>query len=495
MSATDFFPAGIPASISNLVQNQWLTPLIMDSMRPHARYADDAKRSELPPGVGGTMSMHRLGLVDVDLKPAPLTGAPDYGQFEVERWSAQPIPYAKAFPLNALQNYAQVGNDLVGQVFTRGAEWCGRTKTRLARGRLLNHAGGFSIIRRAQISSDSVLLVNSLAGFRYKHVNGVPVAVSSTNKLPVTIKAGTTITSLSVTGVTPLNANFPDGPGEIQLDSTFGAAVAVQSYVFVQGADSATPRTFIQRAGNRASSEALLATDVPTLQDVIAMKAKLVGRGVPPHPTTGAYHLHVDESFIATIWNDTAWRQAFQGQGVTPLLGPGSYFLPIHGIVILENNDSPARGRGRELQVGAANFSGSGGTGTPGSSYSMEDTGFDVVNSTGVYIRRAVMTGAESLTEAFIDHRKILAMNGIKQIHEYGDVAVMDMNGMRFLAASINGWVMMIRPALDERALTPVVSFVNYLDYVLPTDLNSGTDTASGSPLKRAVWLEYGSAS
>ena len=492
---TNYFPAGLPASMENLIQNNWLTAMIREAMRPNARYADDARRSKLPPGVGGTMSMHRVGLVEVDLKPAPTTGAPDYGQFEVERWTAQPIPYAKAFPLNALQNYAQINNSLTGQIFTRGAEWSGRTKSRLARGRLMNHSGGFSIIRRAQSSGDSVLLVNSLAGFRIKHVNGVPTAVSSTNKLPVTIKAGTTITSLSVTGVTPLNANFPDGPGELTLDSAFGASVAAQSYVFVQGEDSATPRTFIQRAASRASSEALQATDVPTLADVIAMKAKLVGRGVPPHPQTGAYHLHVDETFVASIWNDTAWRQAFQGQGASPLLGPGSYFLPAHGIVVIENNDSPARGRGKEVAVGSAGNSGAGGTGTPGSSLSMEDTGFDVVNSSGVRIRRSVMTGAECLEEAYIDHREILALNGVKTIHEYGDVAVMDLNGLRFLAANVEGWTMMIRPALDERALTPVVTFINYLDFVLPSDLNSGTDTAGGSPLKRAVWLEYGSTS
>lgn len=491
----NYFPAGLPTSMENLIQNNWLTPLIRESMRPNARYAEDARRSKLPPGVGGTMSMHRLGLVDVDLKPAPTTGAPDYGQFEVERWTAQPISYAKAFPLNALQNYAQVGAGLVGQIFTRGSEWSGRTKSRLARGRLMHHAGGFSIIRRAQTSGHSVLLVNSLAGFRFKHVNGVPVAVSATNKLPVTIVAATTITSLSVTGVTPLDPNFPDGPGELTLDSTFGANVAAQSYVFVQGANTATPRTFIQRAGSRASTEALLSTDVPTLADVIAMKAKLVGRGVPPHPQTGAYHLHVDETFVAAIWNDTAWRQAFQGQGVTPLLGPGSYFLPMHGIVVVENNDSPARGRGKEVAVGDATHSGAGGAGTPGSSISMEDTGLDVVNSSGVYIRRAVMTGAECLEEAYIDHREILALNGVKQIHEFGDVQVMDLNGLRFLTANVEGWTVMIRPALDERALTPVVTFLNYLDYVLPTDLNSGTDVASGSPLKRAVWLEYGSTS
>lgn len=492
---TNFFPAGTPASLANLIQNDALTRLVGDALRPNARYRGDAKRKKLAPGTGATASFHRLGLVDVDLKPAPTQGSPDYGSFEVERYIANPLPYAKSFPINALQNYAQVDNNVVGQVLTRGAEWAGRTSSRLARGRMMHHEGGFSIIRRAQSNGDNVLLVNSLAGFRFKHVNGVPQAVSSTNKLPVTIKAATTITNLSVTGVAPLDANYPDGPGEITLDSTFGAAVAAQSYVFVQGADSATPRTFIVRPNARASTEAIVANDDPTLGEIITMKAKLVGRGVPPHPQTGAYHLHVDETFVAKIWNDAAFRQAYQGGGISPLLGPGSYFLPQHGVVMIENNDSPARGRGKEVQVGAAGFSGAGGAGTPGSSISMQDTGLDVVNSTGVYIRRAVMTGDEVLLESFIDHMEILGMANIPKVHTFGDVAVMDMNGIRFIAANIEGWVMLYRPPMDERALTGVVTMVNYLDFVLPSDLNSGTDVASGSPFKRAVWLEYGSTS
>jgi hypothetical protein len=168
--------------------------------------------------------------------------------------------------------------------------------------------------------------------------------------------------------------------------------------------------------------------------------------------------------------------------------------MPQQGITVIENNDSPARGRGQEVQVGAAGFSGNGGTGTPASSISMQDTGFDVVNSTGVKIRRALMTGGESMIESFIDHMDVLRASNVNIVHEIGDVAVADLNGIRFLAANLGGWVMLIRPALDERALESVLTMVNYMDFVLATDLNSGTDTASGAPLKRAVWLEYGNA-
>lgn len=491
MTTPSWLPAGTPPSIGNLAQNNALVRAASDSLRPNARYREDAVRQELASGMGATATFSRVGLVDVDLKPAPLAGSPDYGQFEAEQYTANPKPYAKSFRISALQGYGQTAGNHEIQVLTRAAEWAGRTSSRLARGRFLHFLGGQAIIRRAQSSGDSVLLVNSLAGFRFKHVNGVPQAVSSTNKLPVTIKAGSTITSLSVTGVTPLDPNFPDGPGELTLDSTFGASVAANSYVFVQGLDSATPRTFIVRSGGRASTEALLSTDIPTLNDVIAMKAKLVDRGIPPH-ADGTYHLHVDATFTAAAVQDVAWRQAFQGAGISPILGPGAFYMPQQGITVVENNDSPARGRGKEVIVGASGFSGSGGTGTPGSSVSMQDVGFDLVNSSGVYIRRALMCGGESMIESFIDHRKVMQLGGVRFIHDVGDVQVADLNGMRFLVANVMGWVVMIRPAIDERALESTLTVVNYLDFVLPTDINAGTDS-SGAPLKRAVWLEYGS--
>ncbi len=342
-----------------------------------------------------------------------------------------------------------------------------------------------SIVRTQGEAGDSTLVVNSLAGFRFKHVNGVPTAVSGSNKIAVTIVAGTTITSKSVTGTTPLDANYPDGPGTLTLDATLGATVVVQSYIFVQGATTLIPRTYIRRPNARASTQALVAGDLPTLADVVAMKAKLVGRGVPPHSSTGTYHLHVDETFLAAAVADTAWRQAFQGAGLSPIMGPGAYYVPMYGITVIENNDSPASGRGAEVAVGA----------TPASSKSMQDVGFDVISSTGVYIRRAVMTGEDVLIESYVDPMALITMNGAKSIHTFGDVSVMDLNGNRFIAANINGWLLSWRPALDERALSSTATVWNVLDFVLPTDLHSGTDTASGAALKRAVWLEYGSDS
>lgn len=494
MSPT-LLPAGTPTSLVNLILVNALARMAKDALRPEARYRADARPEKLPPGIGVSMSFQRLGLMDVDLKPSNTLGATDRGSYEVERYTAQPLPYAKSFDIDAMTAYVQTVGSKPEQAVTRLSEWGGRTSSRAARGKLFGGAfSSQSIIRRAQSSGDSILLVDSLSGFRFQYVDGLPQAVSSTNAIPITIRAAGDITDRKVTGVTPLDANYPDGPGELTLDGTLGGNVAAGSYVFVQrNTDSPLQAPFIVRPSNRASTQAILSTDLPTYNDILKMRQRLVDRGVRPHQLTGTYHLHVDATFREKVTQDSAYRTAFQGAGLSPVFGSGSFFSGAEGITILENNDSPGLGKGKEVIVGSAGHSGSGGTGTPGSSVSMQDIGLPLVNSSGVAIRRAIMTGEEVLTESFIDHRDVLIAGGAKPIHQFGDMAVYDLNGRQFLAGNVENWVLMIRPPLDERAMVTTISLVNYFDFVLPSDVFSAANANDTTPFKRAVGLEYGS--
>jgi hypothetical protein len=374
--------------------------------------------------------------------------------------------------------------------------------SRKARQRLFAAAGGYTIIRRAQSSGQSILLVDSLAGFRFKSVNGVQTAVSSTNKIPLTIVAASTITTCSVTGVLPIDPDFPDGPGELQLDSTFGAAVAAQSYVyatnqapFIIRSNSATPGV------SRASTEALIATDIPTLNDIMRMRSKLKDQGIMPHPSTGTYHLHVDSIFFEKITQDTAYRQAFQTQGLSPIFGAGSAFSPALGLTIIENNDSPANGKGDTVAVGGTggsvntSYVGTGGAGTPGSSLQLRENGLPVVNSSGVVIRRSVMTGAGVLIESAVDEMQYIQMVGGQKIHDFSsNLAAYQLGGTQIVAGNVDGWRLLIRPPIDERMLTATITVSNTFDFILPTDTTASSDLSDARPYKRAVVLEHGSS-
>jgi hypothetical protein len=488
-------PGGTIPSLGLLILNNALIRKGKDSLRPMARYRADAEREELPPGIGTSLNFQRLGLLDVNLKPAATLGATDRGSYEVERYTANPLPYANSVDIDAMTAYVQTVGRKPEQVITRLSEWCGRTSSRVARGKLFGGAfAGFTIIRRTQGSGTSILLVDSLSGFRFQYQSGAPVAVSATNAIPITIVAGSTITNRKVTGYTPLDGNYPDGPGELTLDGSLGASVAAGSYVFVQRNPNAlTQAPYMVRAGGRASSEAILATDFPVYRDILKMRQRLVDRGVMPHASTGTYHLHVDAAFREKITADSAYQVAFQGAGLSPIFGAGSFFSGAEGITILENNDSPGVGKGHEVIVGSAGFSGTGGTGSPGSSIQMQDIGLPLVNSSGVVIRRAIMTGEEVLTEAYIDHRKVLEAGGAKLIHSFGEMASYDLNGRQFLAGNMDGWCLMIRPPLDERAMVSTVSVINYFDFVLPSDVLSAANANDTTPFKRAIGLEYGS--
>lgn len=485
--AVDTFVPYIAPQLLNLIQTNSLSRMVRESLGLSAAYRVDATPEEMPQGIGTTLTMARVGRMDADLRPVNAIGATPRGEYGTETFTARPRPYAQSVEVDGPTAFVQTAGNMLAQKISRLSDWAARTSSRIARSRLFTYCAGQSIIRRAQTTGDAVLLVNSLAGFRFLYVNGVPVAVSATTPLPITIVAGTTFTAL-VTGVTPLDADFPDGPGQLTLSTTLSAIVAVQSYVYVT--DS---RPKIVRPNNRASTEALVAGDIPTLKDILIMKARLVDRGVPVHASSGTYHLHVDAWFFVLVTSDTAWRQAFQTVGLSPIFGANAVWSKALGITIIENNDSPAMGKGRVVQVGAAGFT-IGAMGTPALSQSMADNGIDVVNSTGVSIRRAIMTGDDVMTEAYVDESKYIELVGGKVIHQISnDFNVIALGSTNYVAGSIDRWRLLVRPPLDERALVTTITMSATFDYVLGTDREAISDTTDKSPLKRAIILEHGS--
>ena len=478
-------PAGVPTGITSAIQQNFLSADLKDALTSGAQFRADASKDLLPPHIGQTKTYSKLSMFDVDLVPASPTGSITLGEFSTEQFTAKPIPYGKGFRIDGPTAYTFRG-DLATKMLGRLWEWSARTTQRLARGKLFHYAAGTAIVRRAATTSDSTLLVNSLAGLNQVLVNGNLVPVSSTNPLAITIVAATTFTA-NVTGTTPLNANFPDGPGEITLSTTLSANVAAQSYCY-----SPTQRSTVYRPNNRASSEAIVSTDIPTLTEILNMRSRLRGLGIAPHRETKAYHLHVDETFLPNITRDARWQYATQGMGPIAIFGIQGMFIPQLGIVVFENNDSPAYGRGKETIVGSAGNGGLGGTGTPGSSVSMSDLGLDVVNSSGVQIRRAIMTGADVMTECYIDEELYFSEIGIRKVGNLtSNLSTYAMGGMEFISGAVDGWRINIQPALDDRGISCKFSVSYPFDFVLETDSRADSNTSDVSPLKRAVVCEY----
>jgi len=470
-------------ALTNLIQTNMLAQVVEGPLMATSQYRKDAVQDILAEHSGQTLTWNRISGLDVDLKPIdPSVSDINRAQFVSEVWTANPRPYANAMDISADALYARIGDGVVDTLRAL-ATWCGMTDNRVARNAIFRYAQGQSIIRRAQTTSDNVLYVDSLAGFSEQYINGRPTPVSSTNPILITIVSSTTFTA-NVTGVTPDDPKFPNGPGTLTLSANLANNVTVNSYCYV-----GTTPPFIVRPNNKPSSEALSlasgAEDYPTLQSILRMKTRLVDLGVPPHPSTNTYHLHVGPEFGMLINNDTAWRQAFQTKELSPVFQAGSAFVPSLGITLIENNDSPAPGKTSPSLVGNIGVN-------SGQSLTMKDCGLPVRNSSGVNIRYAVMTGAAVMRETRVDLMRYKSY--FPTMHQISNqVSIFSYQGAPTVAVEADGWVMLIRPPLDPLARVCTVSVAKTFDITLPTDVYSLSNTADNSPLKRAVVLQYAS--
>lgn len=471
-------PSGVPQGVRNLIQKDYLSRDLRDGLRPVSMYRKDFQREPLPPHIGETVTRSRLGMFDVDLLPAQPTGDIDYASFESESFTAKPTPYAKGFKIDGPTAYVQVGN-WMEQNMKRLAEWGGRTSSRLARGRLCAYFGGRAIVRRAGvISVDTSLYVNSLMGFRKAPVSGTLQDVSASNPLLCTVVAATTF-DVNVIGTVPDNPAFPDGPGTLLLSAVLSAAVAGKSYI---KASTAPYQIF---AGGRESTEGLLVTDKPTLANFTNALARMKDAGLGRHRESGTFHVHADSSLSDALWQDGAWRQAYQGAGISPLYGAGAMLVPALGLTMFDNNDSPASGKGKEVHVGAL------GTDV---NKAMQDIGLDVVNSAGVKIRRALITGDEVGIETYIDESLYFSELGIVPVGKITEnIQLYEFDGgAKMMTGEVDGWRLSILPALDPRQLVCTVSISLVADWTLPTDYYSAADASTSTPYRRAVGISYG---
>lgn len=440
----------------------------------------DAEQKTLPPHQGETMTYSRLGALDVDIRPLDTALAdPPLGAFPTEQWTAHPLPYSRGFAIDGPTAYVQAG-DYAEQGIKALGTWGGMTKGRIARSKIFNYAGGRAVVRTAATTGATALVVNSLCGFRHKPTQGGLVPVSASNALAILVGGAPN----TVTGVTPADAAFPDGPGTLTLGTALAGNVAAQTPV----ESSVAP--FLIRAGGKSSTEQLTAADLPKVLDLKRGVAWMVGRGIPKFDD-GTYHLHADETFSLGIVQDPLWQSQLNGAGLVSIFGMVGLFVPALGITIFETNDSPALSRGVEVSVGAS----------PGDSVSMKDLGLDVVNSTGVGVRRAVLVGKGALVETRINQTLYWSEFGIKKIADLSpNLGLFQMGGAMFVSGELEGWVFTIQPALDIRNLKTIIGVSNVLDYTLPTDINNqtggnkGPAAASARPIKRAVVFEWGNA-
>ncbi|MFG2826108.1 hypothetical protein ACGFWI_01275 [Streptomyces sp. NPDC048434] len=306
----------VPAAIRAMMQNGLLDRVFQEAMRPEFIFPAIADSEPWQGGLGDTRIMTRKGLLTPST--TPITGndtsAATYG---IEQWSVTMDQYGLAVDTNMLGSKMALASKFMADVQTLGIN-AGQSLNQIARNKLYGaYAGGRAWVTTGG-SSDTSMVVSSVAGFQYVMVDGVLTAVSASNPLNVTIEGvANTVTGVN-TGTNTL---------------TLGTARADTAGDYVVASNAPTT---IRPTGDTAYD--LTTSNVATFAMFRAAVTRLRKMSVP---TVGGYYVaHIDPDTEAQLFSDSEFKQALQGRVDSPIytdLSIGRF----GGIDWVRNNECP----------------------------------------------------------------------------------------------------------------------------------------------------------
>lgn len=224
---------------------------------------------------------------------------------DVEQYAIKLNRYGNTLDSNLLVSSLSMENQFMKNAKDLGRN-AGRSLDKSARGHLNAAYGGGLSYLTANASNTANINVANVFGFDFIMVDGVPTAVSSTNKLAVTIGSSTTANVQGVSGVT-VDRDIDWAPGTLQLDANVTATAGDKII-----ADTAP----IQYDANGVNSNPYLITSssTPTLSMILGMISQLEDDGVPPHDDM-YYHIILDPIQYSGLYADSQFREIFRGQG------------------------------------------------------------------------------------------------------------------------------------------------------------------------------------
>jgi hypothetical protein len=398
----------LPAAIAAMLQNGILDRVFRDALVPNFLFPQIADAEPWMGGLGDTKTFTRKGL----LAPVttPVTGSdPSAATYSIEQWSVTMDQYANSMDTNMLGSAMALASKFLADVENLGIN-AGQTINQVARNKLYSaYSGGRTWCTTAG-SSDTSIIVQSVAGFTTVMVNGVPTPVSASNPLTVTIAGtGNTVTGVN-TGTSTLTL------GTARVDTAGDYVVAANAPVTVRA------------TGNSAYD--LSGSNVVTFANFRAAVARLRKMAVP---TVGGYYVaHIDPDTEAQLFADSDFKQALQGRVDSPIyrdLSIGRFA----GIDWVRNLEAPVITNG-----------GSAGTLT---------------------VHRPIVLGANALMSApFEGTNNLLAGTGVEDVPEIRSIA----------AAPGVDVTLLVRPAQDrlQQVIASTWSWVG--DYGVPSDAGTG---------------------
>jgi hypothetical protein len=451
---------GTPSQITKLIQSNFLQKAMMESLKPKLRYRREAVREMLEGRqMGETITQTRRGLMTPVVAPTTPGNDPAAGSYTIEQWTATMSRYTGRYDTRLPNSAVQIVNQFLEDA-TALTEQGGWSVDRLARNALYRAYLSGQTTASAAGSTATALPVNALNGFRFAPSGGVMAAVSGSNTLAITVGG----TAAVVTGASPVDSTFPDGPGTLTLQSaiSWSDRAAVVSSI----------GPFISRPSGVSSVDGFDGTKVLTYAMLLEARERLQLDRVPTF-SDGTYHVHLDPTHLKHLLSDSAFKQLFQGQPSTTEMREGILIRQL-GLTFMENTDNPSfENTTASLQV------------ADGSAIASKEIGAEVKNTAGKRVKRSIILGQGSLREFWIPESAYLAeMAG--RMGPYGYQGRF-LDGSGGFEADLDGIRYVLRPPQDYLldVVSQAWSFTG--DWVAPTDLNA---PSSPAVYKRAVVME-----
>lgn len=402
---------GIPNELSNLLQDRTLERVFHDALFGRLLWRSEAQPEMWQANIGERMVFTRTGLLPVTTRPLIPGQDPTPQAYAMEQWEVEAAQYGNTLDTHMPTNYATLAPLFLRNTVQLGLQ-AGQSLNTLVRDKIFRaYLGGTTNLVAAALAGAVMIEVASINGFTETLVNARPVPVGPASPKAAVVGAET----VSVIGATPLDPLEPFGRGTLFLAAGLVGAPAARTVV------RALDRSVIIRVGGGTSVDALTAANTITMQDIINAVQRLRAAKVPPCPD-GYYHLHLSTEGEAQIFADPVFQRlnqslpdgaAYRDFAVGQLLGCRIYRET-------ENPDALNSGALVSSSAGAAMVSGS--------------VGGEVINHTGVPVRRAMVVGGGCIYEKFLDESKFITEAGVQG--KIGSFSVIN-NGVQVMTQRI----------------------------------------------------------
>lgn len=427
-----------PAALQPIIQQGFLEREFQTGLQSRLGFRAIADRDEIPNKVGESVTKTRRGLkapVTTPLNPSGNTNL-DNGLtpsgWTVEQYSLSMNMYGDTIDLNMVTQGVGIASQFMQNAQVNGVQ-ANQSLDRLARNALFgSYLGGNTRVRTTLGAPATTVAVDDIRGFQYVLVNGVMVPVSSGNTMTVTIGAGV----YTLTGATADGSNVSTAPGGVSGTLTLSGNVSVSDGTAGNGVVSSVGPTVL-RAGSRASTSSLIATDLLTMQTVLAAVARLRTNNVPT--INGLYNCYLDDNHLLELFQDGDFKLLYRGAYGSETYRNGQ-IIELLGVRFVPTTEA------YQQTLGA------------------------------VPIRRAIVCGQGALVEG-----------------DFVSTGYSDIGDGDSLKSMIDGVCMVTREPLDRLQQIIAQSWYWIGGFAVPTDATANPNiipTASNSYFKRAVVIE-----